>query len=239
MIYLIAVEIKGFLLVLLLTVLAGGNAFYLLVPRAAGCDAANADACSAAPYEDVWDALFRMFNMVILINYDPADFQRGPYWVLLQVLFILNMILIPIILLNLLIALMGSSYGKIASQSSRELCLLRARLVLEVERTLLTKADKENEEWFPAFLHVIIPKGGSNAVQETAEEKMEHVKSRVDELNAMLEEQRARLEEQGAKLRDMEARLEEQGVRVERKLGTLEALLQQVLNAQLAQSKAQ
>lgn len=55
MIYLIAVEIKGFLLVLLLTVLAGGNAFYLLVPRAAGCDAANADACSAAPYEDVWD----------------------------------------------------------------------------------------------------------------------------------------------------------------------------------------
>jgi hypothetical protein len=80
----------------------------------------------------------------------------------LNVMFILVFFIFPIILLNLLIAVMGDSYGRIAATAEIEFHLLRAQCIVEQELVFSSK-ELNNERFFPRFLHVLMPAGIGNA----------------------------------------------------------------------------
>eukprot|EP01043_Picozoa_sp_COSAG02_P013908 COSAG02_NODE_563_length_20290_cov_23.664108_12_plen_77_part_00 len=64
--------------------------------------------------------------------------------------------LVNIVLLNLLIALMGGSYEKVAEKSTRETLKHRAELIVGYEQTM-SNAELANEQWHPTFIHALIP----------------------------------------------------------------------------------
>ena len=65
-------------------------------------------------------------------------------------------VLVNIVLLNLLIALMGGSYEKVAEASTRETLKHRAELIMGYEK-VMSKAELANEQWHPTYIHALIP----------------------------------------------------------------------------------
>ncbi len=97
MIIQICLDIRWFLVVLCLCILATGNAFYVLLT-----DEADAQEF----FSNVARTLFTLFNMLLLNNgYNLADIAVGPYNVLVRAIFAVSMVFVSIILLNLLIGL--------------------------------------------------------------------------------------------------------------------------------------
>lgn len=107
MVFQIIVDMRYFLVVLSIALLAAGSAFYALLHNSESESEAN------NPFRTPGAALFFMFRMLILGDFDTDSFVFGEYKVLVQVLFVLVMVLTLIILLNLLIALMSDSYERI------------------------------------------------------------------------------------------------------------------------------
>ena len=59
-------------------------------------------------------------------------------------------------MLNLLIAIMGDIFDRIQENAKAEFIFARAQIIIELELTL-SKAQKENKEWFPTWLQVLVP----------------------------------------------------------------------------------
>ena len=78
---------------------------------------------------------YEVFKILIIINsdYSSADFVVGPYSILIQILFVISMVFVPIVLLNLLIALISDSFERIQDRAQMELTFLRAKIVVELE----------------------------------------------------------------------------------------------------------
>ena len=102
MILQICFDMRHFLLVLSIAVVAGYTSFNALL-RDQPLDASLGDPAHG---------LLTVFNMFILADFE-LDLLSGRYEALLRIIFLLSMVLVPIVLLNLLIALMSDSYERI------------------------------------------------------------------------------------------------------------------------------
>jgi hypothetical protein len=116
MVFQIIMDMRYFMLILLVAVLASASSFYALLHHARPLhsdDDDDGNGGSRNPFQGAGKTLFFMFNMLLLGDFDTNLFLLGEYVALLQVLFVSSMMLTLIILLNLLIALMSDSYGRI------------------------------------------------------------------------------------------------------------------------------
>ena len=98
---------------MLLSILATWNAFTLLLTRT--CKDTDAEATCEMP-RDVTSAFRTMFDMVNALlfgNNNLQTLERTEYFSLVVFIFIISMIAMPIVLLNMLIAIMGHKYDEI------------------------------------------------------------------------------------------------------------------------------
>ena len=156
-------NIKYFLLVLSIAVCAGANLFFVLLNNARVClpgsdgNASTNDGCDTMPhkYGNPGEALFTVFKMLILNNFDDTNFLPSPYKITLQIVFSISMVFVPIILLNLLIALMGDSHGRILENTKSEIFLFKAQIILK-EEIFMTSEEMADPGNFPTFMNSVI-----------------------------------------------------------------------------------
>ncbi|EGD77421.1 hypothetical protein PTSG_08519 [Salpingoeca rosetta] len=149
MILAICFDMRYFLLVLGISIVAGWTSFRLLL--------LNDNTLPVEGLGDPANGLLLMFNLLLLADFDLDTFD-GDYVVLLRILFVISMVLVPVVLLNLLIALMSDSYERIQDRADIEFQLLRARILREQD-AWLTLEGKMDARRFPMWLHVLVPKG--------------------------------------------------------------------------------
>lgn len=80
------------------------------------------------------------------------------HW-LTQFFFVLFMILMPILLLNMLIAMMGNTYAQVISQSEREWNMQWAKILLQLEKSL---SPKEAKMFLSQYTIPLTPKSDSD-----------------------------------------------------------------------------
>jgi len=106
-----------------------------------------------------WDQGGRVFrSLIIVFNGMLGAFDLGDYehWVALM-MFILFAMIMVVVMLNLLIAMMGSSYEDVKAQAEKETLKLRAQVVLDMERGLSPVQVESNPKWFPSYVQVLEP----------------------------------------------------------------------------------
>lgn len=86
-------------------------------------------------YATCWMSLFKM----TLGNHNHRQLRSARFAWLTLALFVLFIILVPILLLNMLIAMMGNTYGEVISKSEREWTRHWAKMLIELERALSTE----------------------------------------------------------------------------------------------------
>jgi hypothetical protein len=179
MILQIIIDIRWFLMILCIAILAGANAFFLLVRTDDSCAALDDVAC-VSPYMRAQDSVFAMFDMLIMGTFSSSDFDFGPYTALLKVMYALARVLVSVVLLNLLIALMNNSFSAISERSDLEICMLRANMIMEQEQ-LMSAKEKRDPRLFPRYIHVLVKHGENVAVK--AKTNDDAVMAKIHELS--------------------------------------------------------
>jgi len=101
---------------------------------------------------------FSVFNMLLLGSFTTDDFAQGRFTMLLRVFFTLSALIVPIILLNLLIAIMSDSYERVQDKAVNEFYLLRARIICNREAMEAASFNGSiPHAWAPVFVHVLRP----------------------------------------------------------------------------------
>ncbi|XP_033323669.2 transient receptor potential cation channel subfamily V iav isoform X1 [Megalopta genalis] len=90
-------------------------------------------------YHSTWMALFQ----ITLGDYNYADLSYTTYPNLAKTVFAIFMVLVPILLLNMLIAMMGNTYAHVIEQSEKEWVKQWAKIVVSLERAVSQK-DAQN-----------------------------------------------------------------------------------------------
>ena len=90
-------------------------------------------------YHTTWIGLFHM----TLGDYDYDMLGSTPYPKMAKVVFILFQILIPILLLNMLIAMMGNTYGQVIESAEKEFLKAWAKVIMSLERSVPSEQCKE------------------------------------------------------------------------------------------------
>lgn len=103
-------------------------------------------------YPSTWMALFQ----TTLGDYNYADLVNTTYPNLAKTVFIIFMIFVPILLLNMLIAMMGNTYAYVIEQSEKEWVKQWAKIVVTLERAVPQSDAKKYLEDYS------IPLGPSN-----------------------------------------------------------------------------
>ncbi|XP_059616781.1 uncharacterized protein LOC132261808 [Phlebotomus argentipes] len=85
-----------------------------------------------ATYPSTWMALFQ----TTLGDYNYADLNNTTYPNLAKTVFVIFMIFVPILLLNMLIAMMGNTYAYVIEQSEKEWMKQWAKIVVTLERAV-------------------------------------------------------------------------------------------------------
>ncbi|CAB4069140.1 TRPV6 [Lepeophtheirus salmonis] len=83
-------------------------------------------------YITTWIALFHM----TLGEYDYDKLSESTYSAMTKIIFVLFQIVIPILLLNMLIAMMGNTYGAVIEKSEKEFLKQWAKIIMSLERSL-------------------------------------------------------------------------------------------------------
>ncbi|XP_011863859.1 PREDICTED: uncharacterized protein LOC105559855 isoform X2 [Vollenhovia emeryi] len=86
-------------------------------------------------YPSTWMALFQ----ITLGDYNYADLSNTTYPNLSKAVFAIFMVLVPILLLNMLIAMMGNTYAHVIEQSEKEFVKQWAKIVVSLERAVSQK----------------------------------------------------------------------------------------------------
>ncbi|XP_012062295.1 PREDICTED: transient receptor potential cation channel subfamily V member 4 [Atta cephalotes] len=86
-------------------------------------------------YPSTWMALFQ----ITLGDYNYADLSNTTYPNLSKTVFAIFMVLVPILLLNMLIAMMGNTYAHVIEQSEKEFVKQWAKIVVSLERAVSQK----------------------------------------------------------------------------------------------------
>jgi|LauGreDrversion4_2_1035121.scaffolds.fasta_scaffold929421_1 hypothetical protein len=146
--------IRWFMLMMLISILATWNSFMLLLKRQAACPEPDADASCEASRDaaSVFRTMYDMINTLLFGNGDLNALENTEYFGLVVFIFIVSMIAMPIVLLNMLIAIMGDSYELIQvsaallpaqratpltrsqDRSLRESVMMKARVLLVSDR---------------------------------------------------------------------------------------------------------
>jgi transient receptor potential cation channel subfamily V protein 6 len=79
-----------------------------------------------------------LFRMTLGV-WDYEELRSSSYHWMTLMFFVLFLILVPILLLNMLIAMMGNTYSEIIGKSEREFALQWANILVEIERGLPEK----------------------------------------------------------------------------------------------------
>ena len=87
-----------------------------------------------------------MFHMT-LGSYDYNLLGNTPYPRMAKVVFVLFQILIPILLLNMLIAMMGNTYGIVIESAEKEFLKAWAKVGKETSERENTKQEKQRYTW--------------------------------------------------------------------------------------------
>ncbi|XP_043512681.1 transient receptor potential cation channel subfamily V member 4 [Frieseomelitta varia] len=90
-------------------------------------------------YHSTWMALFQ----ITLGDYNYTDLGYTTYPNLSKMVFAIFMVLVPILLLNMLIAMMGNTYAHVIEQSEKEWVKQWAKIVVSLERAVSQK-DAQN-----------------------------------------------------------------------------------------------
>ncbi|XP_054004498.1 uncharacterized protein LOC128890222 isoform X2 [Hylaeus anthracinus] len=90
-------------------------------------------------YHSTWMALFQ----ITLGDYNYTDLGYTTYPNLAKTVFAIFMVLVPILLLNMLIAMMGNTYAHVIEQSEKEWVKQWAKIVVSLERAVSQK-DAQN-----------------------------------------------------------------------------------------------
>ena len=104
--------IRWFMLMMLISILATWNSFTLLLKRQEACPEPDADASCEASRDaaSVFRTMYDMINTLLFGNGNLDTLENTEYFGLVVFIFIVSMIAMPIVLLNMLIAIMGDSY---------------------------------------------------------------------------------------------------------------------------------
>lgn len=157
-----AIHMRFFLVVLAVLCLGFANAFYLLL--------AVPDGDWARPGEPVPEdfaspqmAVLTVFRWM-LGDWDTAVLgTRSRTAVIAWLLFVIFAVLVVVVMLNLLIAILSDAYGYIRDRASIAMHRERARLLVEYE-SLMTRAEREREDWFPEWLLILAPADAVSAL---------------------------------------------------------------------------
>lgn len=79
-----------------------------------------------------------LFRMTLGV-WEYEELRSSYYHWMTQMFFVLFLILVPILLLNMLIAMMGNTYSEIIGKSEREWTMQWANILMEIERGLPKK----------------------------------------------------------------------------------------------------
>ena len=79
--------------------------------------------------------------MIHSLQYD--DVKAGPYGGMARLMFVLFQVLIPILLLNMLIAMMGNTYATVNEKSEKEFLKMWAKIIMSIERSVPPDKAKE------------------------------------------------------------------------------------------------
>jgi len=90
-------------------------------------------------YYTTWIGLFHM----TLGNYDYDQLGNTRYPTMAKIVFVLFQILIPILLLNMLIAMMGNTYGIVIESAEKEFLKAWAKVIMSLERSVTQEQAKE------------------------------------------------------------------------------------------------
>ena len=126
--------IRWFMLMMLISILATWNSFMLLLKRQAACPEPGADASCEANRDaaSVFRTMYDMINTLLFGNGNLDTLENTEYFGLVVFIFIVSMIAMPIVLLNMLIAIMGDSYELI---QVRYCCLHSVQRLSRARRT--------------------------------------------------------------------------------------------------------
>ncbi|KAL7636477.1 UNVERIFIED_CONTAM: hypothetical protein RMT77_013252 [Armadillidium vulgare] len=90
-------------------------------------------------YRTTWMALFHM----TLGDYDYGGMNQNIYSAMTKFVFLIFTIMLPILLLNMLIAMMGNTYSTVISMSEKEWVKAWAKIVIALERAVSQEKLKE------------------------------------------------------------------------------------------------
>ena len=106
-------------------------------------------------------AMYASWNMM-MGSFDAVLLDDSYYPTLAYAVYFEYIVLVNIVLLNLLIALMGGSYEKVAEKATRETMKQRAELIVGYEQTM-SKAQLANKQWHPTYVFALLPADGDEA----------------------------------------------------------------------------
>ena len=107
-----------------------------------------------------YSSFFRAFVAsveILLAGFADQDTDGSINVIVTAILLLAFTYFINIVMLNLLIAIMGDIFDRIQENARAEFTFARAQIILEFEE-VLSKEEKENKEWFPTWLQVLVPK---------------------------------------------------------------------------------
>ncbi|CAG2161551.1 unnamed protein product [Oppiella nova] len=137
--FMIMEDMRQFSIIYLVFLYGFSQAFFFLLKQPGQVDVIKHwRSSSHSHYHSSWMELFRM----TLGAHEYEEIRNSYYHWLTQMFFVLFMILMPILLLNMLIAMMGNTYALVISESEREWTMQWAKILLELEKALSLKESK-------------------------------------------------------------------------------------------------
>lgn len=130
--YMLVQDMKQFSIIYCIFVYGFSLSFYFLLKKPLN----NKIKSNHESYEKSWMELFRMTLGV----WDYEELRSSYYHWMTTMFFVLFLILVPILLLNMLIAMMGNTYSEIIGKSEREWTMQWANILVEIERGLTRNA---------------------------------------------------------------------------------------------------
>ena len=80
-------------------------------------------------------------------------------------LYVYYVVVVPLIMLNLLIALMGAKHAKVQEQEDLQGTKLRAELLLSFEKSMIY-TEQQNGDWHPMWIHALVPRKQSREMRK-------------------------------------------------------------------------
>jgi hypothetical protein len=216
-------DAKGFVLILLVVILAFSSSFFLL-----------------STFEDPSESVFGTFTVMLGEFYlDDGKFQDGGS----RFFFFVFVALVMIIMLNLLIAIISDTFERVVERQEAQFWKQLASLLQEIEhlspRWVLAAAPPAECAW----LHVLerVETDGSSG-QESWSGRVRQLKHHVDQSEKKLQQQigevKEQVEQQVDEVKQQVGKVEQQVGKVEQQVGKVEQQVGEILALLLRQAPA-